>query len=146
MLGAKDARILKELRGDARKKLTDISRATGIPTSTVHERLKGFLQDGLRMVSILNYPQIHMPIQCWFLISTRKKDEALQYLKELPFVNVLLVVNNAADIACECVFSTFKQQHNTLEELKRFGKVRVYPVIEEVGRELACPIILSQKT
>ena len=146
MLTRKDARILKELRLDARKKLTDISRATGIPTSTIHERLKGFKQEGLRMVSILNYPQLHMPIQCWLFITTRKKDEALSYLQELAFVNVLLLVNNAADIACECVFSTLKQQHNTLEELKQFGKVTVYPVIEEIGRELACPIALSQKT
>lgn len=145
MLEEKDAQILGVLRRNAREKLTTISEQTGIPTSTVHERLRTLMKDGLRMVSLLDYPRIHMPIQCWILLSTRKKEEAIMYLQETGFVNVLLIVNNLADIACECVFSTFKQQHTVIEDLKRFGKVRVYPVIEEVGRELACPLTLHMK-
>jgi DNA-binding Lrp family transcriptional regulator len=146
VLAQRDAQILSELRKDARKKLTDISRTTGIPTSTVHERLRAYKKEGLRLVTLLDYPQMRMPLQCWLLIKTRNKYAVLEYLESSLFVNAILVVNNGVDFAVECVFSTLKQQHNTLEELGRFGKVIVYPVIEELGRELACPIALSQKT
>lgn len=64
---------------------------------------------------------------------------------ESPFVNVLLVVNNGADFAVECVFSTLKQQHETIEDLKRHGRVTLYPVIEEVGRELFDPLTLTSE-
>lgn len=90
---------------------------------------------------------MHMPLQCWVFVKAkaRKKDALKAYLEQLVYVNVLLAVNSSADYVAECVFSTLKQQHVVLEELKSLGKVQVYPVIEEVGRELVDPLKLVKK-
>ncbi len=139
MLDDKDTQILTQLRRNAREKLVDISKTTGIPPSTIHERLRLFKKQGLRMVSIFNYPRIHTPIHCWFVIRTKHKQAMIEYLQNTPHTNNLLVVSTSADIIVECIFSTFKQQHELLEDLHKKGRVQVYPVIEDIGRELVCP-------
>jgi len=137
LLDDKDIAIVGALRKNSRQKLTDISKSTGIPTSTVHERVKRFVKQGMRLVTLLNYPHIQLPLHCWVLIKSNKRAELKAFLQAHTHVNTLLIVNNGVDVVAECVFANIKQQHMFLEQLSEYGKATAHPVIEEIGREVA---------
>ena len=46
-LDREDLLILMELQGDGRMSYADISRRTGIPSSTIHDRVKRLLSSGV---------------------------------------------------------------------------------------------------
>ena len=59
MLQKKDLIILMHMRKDARAQLTKISRETGIPVSTIFDRLKTFRRNYItKHVALLNFPNI----------------------------------------------------------------------------------------
>ena len=49
----KDTNMISELRKNGRIQLTELSRRNGLPISTIHERLKGYIAQGLVKPSVL---------------------------------------------------------------------------------------------
>ena len=139
MLQDKDRVIIECLRSvGARKKLAQISAQADIPVSTLHDRLTKLLERGqARLVTLLNYRKLRIPLQSWVFVQATNREETRSYLLEHPNINTLLYVNNGADFCCEAVFSDFAEYYRFLEKLERFGAVTDHPIIEEVCKENA---------
>ncbi len=138
VLTEKDLRIIAVLREDGRAKLRSIAQRTGIPVSTAHERLQRLVKkQDVRMTSLPHYPSIHVPLQCWATLRAKDRDAAKERLREDPHVNTLLEVSNGADLVCEALFRSFKEQYDFTQRLSSLGKCSVHPVIEEIAKENA---------
>ena len=138
MLEEKDRVIIQHLRADARSKLTALSKQTDIPLSTLYDRLTRLTdQQNIRLVTLLNYRELRLPLHCWVLLKAKDKEQAQEHLLKHPSINTLLAVNNGADFALEAVFRDFKEYNQFLEELSEHGKIQEHPVIEEVCKEKA---------
>jgi Lrp/AsnC family transcriptional regulator, leucine-responsive regulatory protein len=71
MLDEKDTHIIEELRRNGRETTAKISRKTGIPRVTVHERMKKMVKDGvIRKFSVLpNYSKLELGSTAFILVS-----------------------------------------------------------------------------
>lgn len=131
-----ELRIIQALREDARARLTELAEQLDMPLSTLHDRLKRLERSGvLRTVSIPYYERIGFALRCWFSIVTKDREAAAQQLVQARHANTVRRVHNGADFLIECIFSSFKQQQEALEEFKKIGKVKTYPVIEALKEE-----------
>ncbi len=71
MLDEKDERILEELRKSGRDSTADISRRTGIPRVTVHERIRRMQEKGvIRKFTVLpDYKKLGLNTTAFILLS-----------------------------------------------------------------------------
>lgn len=71
IMDEKDASILEELRQDSKRTTQQISRKTGIPVTTVHNRIKRLEEEGIiRGYSVeLDHEKLGRPIPALILVS-----------------------------------------------------------------------------
>src|SRR5439155_21575750 len=71
VLDEKDRLILRELREDSKKTTKTIAESTGIPRTTVHDRIHKMEQSGVirRFTVVPNYEQIGEPTTAFVFIS-----------------------------------------------------------------------------
>jgi DNA-binding Lrp family transcriptional regulator len=138
-----DMHIIRHLRRDARANLTSISRKTGIPVSTIFDKLKVF-ENGVvkRFTAIVDFTKLGYPIRAKiFLRADPLHREALKhYLMAHDRVNNLFRINNGFDYSAECLFETIKEAEefiDTLESQFKITSKAVYHVIDELAREKA---------
>jgi len=67
----KDEEIMDELRKDSRQSTADISRKTGIPRMTVHERIKRLTKSGIieQFTIKPNYAKLGKPVTAFILVA-----------------------------------------------------------------------------
>ena len=135
-----DATVLSAFRTDGRVQLTELSRRTGLPVSTLHERLKRYVEQGiLKPIALLNFKKVGYDARAHILLSVdpASKDKLHAVLANHPNVNSLYRINNGWHFLLESVFPTMyelelfvekieqqfpikrKEVHYTLDELKR---------------------------
>ena len=135
----KRTEILRHLRKDARKKLTEISRETGIPVTTVFDHVKA-LQDSvvIKSVALLDFPDLGYHFNTFFVADNAKSD-AIRYLRENARVNNLFLVGDNKAIF-EGVFSSHSEKSEFLESIHAFDlELTEHPVYEEIKRESFLP-------
>ncbi len=71
MLDEKDEKILEELKKNGRDSTADISRRTGIPRVTVHERIRRMQGKGVirRFTVLPDYKKLGLPTTAFILVS-----------------------------------------------------------------------------
>lgn len=122
---ATDLAILAALRKDSAQRLLTYATNTGIPKSTLHERLHKLLRSGVRCVPLVRWDKLGYPISVVFFVPHEPR------LAEHP------CVNNAQHVApnllmLECVFASMKD----VEEFKELLKAaRYFTVVETLKRE-----------
>jgi DNA-binding Lrp family transcriptional regulator len=141
MMNNKDIKVLVQLRKNARMQLTDISKQTGIPISTIYDRLKNKANDVIiRYVSLINFELLgfntraHLCLKC---NKTSKKD-VLGYLSKHPNVNSMYKINNGFDYMAEVVFRNVKELEEFLEKLEDEYSIKtrqIYYIIDDLVRE-----------
>lgn len=143
MLSHKDIKVLRELRQNARSRLTEISKRTNIPVSTIHDKLKS-RYDGIimKMTCLVDFRQMGYTARAFVTLKVDKKDrDALRgYLEGNPNVNNIFKINNGYDFMVEGVFRFLQDFEDFSEELDEKFSIKekqMYYVIEDVKRE-AC--------
>lgn len=140
MLKKTDFLVLSYFRKNARCRLTTLSRKTGIPVSTLFDKLNEF-EGGIvrKTVSLLNFSAIGFSTTANVLLKVRKDKEKLkQHLLKCPSVNSLYKINNGFDFLAECVFRSVKELEEFVESLKEghsIGTAEVYYIVDELKRE-----------
>lgn len=137
--------VLSVLRQNSRASLTEISKKTKIPISTIHEMLKR--QTVIRQYTcILNYESIGFSTRAKILLKAAKtnKPALIEYLMSHFNVNSLYKVNSGYDLLVEAAFPGIKDMEEFLEALECDFKVRskqVYYIIDELAKEkfMVCP-------
>jgi len=136
----KDFRILSNLRMNARETLANISKNTGMPISTVYDKIKRFEKDIVQKYTLLvNFNKIGYEVRVNFLLKAdkQKKNELREHLKDNPKVNSVVAINNGYDFLIDAVFRNMLELQEFNEELERFSikEKKEFFIIEEIKRE-----------
>jgi len=141
MLQQKDLAIMMALRNDARAQLTKISRATGIPVSTIFDRIRSFRKSYVKgYTALLDYMKLGFNTQAIIVLKVKKdqKQDVKAYLLEHPNVNNLFKINNGYDFVMGCVFASMQDFEHFQEEIEDQFSVKakqVYYVLDDLKLE-----------
>ncbi|MDD9953361.1 MAG: Lrp/AsnC family transcriptional regulator [Candidatus Woesearchaeota archaeon] len=136
-----DETIVEFMRKNARTNLTTISKETGIPVSTIFDRLR--LQEGksiTRFTALLDFPTIGYLIRAKIFLHVAPSQRTLlaAHLQEHENVNSLWRVNNGYDYALDCAFHDIKEAEDFVEELEMEFKIlakSIFHVIDTLVQE-----------
>lgn len=137
----KDLVFLACLRENARETLTNISKKTRIPISTLYDRLK--VHEGnliTKHTSLIDFTKlgyscrVHIAIK----VNIEDRDPVRNYLLCQSSVNSLFKINNGFDFLIEGIFHDVKEMEDFMEYFERKFLVReksVHYIIEDIRRE-----------
>lgn len=104
----KDVKILKKLEEDARITMTDISRDTLIPVTTVHNRMKKFEEEGVveAYKAVISPKALGKDLFSFILVSTTythkgkklSQEEFCETMSSFPFVQEVHVISGEWDV------------------------------------------------
>jgi DNA-binding Lrp family transcriptional regulator len=141
MVSEKELVIVASLRKNARVKLTELSRSTGLAVSTLFDRVHKLRDLGVtRLSALLDFPRLGFGTCATMLFKVvgGKRDKLKGYLLGSVHVNSLARINNGYDFMAECVFRNMRELEEFCEKLERDYGLRgkeVHFVIEELKRE-----------
>jgi DNA-binding Lrp family transcriptional regulator len=131
--------ILEHFRKNSRISLTELSKRTKIPVSTLFEKLKLFEDELIikKHTSLLDFPQLGYDVRTQVLIEANNKEELQVFLKKHPKINSVFRINNGFDFLIEAVFTNMGELDAFLKELgnQKVKKTKEYFVLEDVKRE-----------
>ncbi|MDO8661316.1 MAG: winged helix-turn-helix domain-containing protein, partial [Candidatus Woesearchaeota archaeon] len=112
MLNKKDWIIAAHLRQNSRIPLTDLSRKTGIPVSTLFDHIKN--QNGelyAKHIALINFTRLGYSTKAHILVRAPKqtKDTVQRFLEAHWNVNTIYKINNKYDFMAECIFKHMKE-------------------------------------
>jgi len=137
----KEMLILSVLRNNSRASLTDISRQTKIPVSTIYDRLKTYHGKVIKkFTSIVDFPQIGYNAKAMVLLKVHREkvDELKLYLMNHKSVNNLMKINNGYNFLMEVVFKAIPELEDFLEKLEcdyELVEKQAFYVIDDLRRE-----------
>jgi len=139
--GKRDLLILSHLRQDARMKLTELSKKTKIPVSTLFDKIKTYQSRGLVAKNAalvrfekLGYHRVLITLSC----KRQYRETMREVLEKHPSMNSLYRVNNGWDFMAEMLFPGMKEVEDFLDELEDKVKVKnksVFYVVNDLKKE-----------
>ncbi|MBS3124955.1 Lrp/AsnC family transcriptional regulator [Candidatus Woesearchaeota archaeon] len=136
-----DMNMISALRRNGRIQLAELSRRTNVPISTLHERLKQEIAEGVVHPSaLLNFGKLGFDTRAYILIGVdpAEKDKLLSYLSKHQNVNSLFRINSGWTTLMECVFKDMYALENFIEGVEKQFTIRqkqVCYVLDELRRE-----------
>ena len=141
MLNQKDLKVISILRANARETLTNISKITNIPISTLYDKLKLYNKSIVKKhTSLLDFPALGFYTRANIVIRINKNSrEAIKkYLIKNQNMNSLYKVNNSYDFMIEAVFKHIKELEDFIDKLEKKFEIedkQIYYIIEDIQRE-----------
>jgi len=141
MIKKKDLVLASYLRQDARIPLTTLSRKSGVPVSTIFDRIRaGTGEVILRATALLNYPKLGYNTRATVLIKARKetKEHMREFLMQSANVNSLYKINNGYDFMADFIFRNACELEDFVESLDDKFDVKVkdiHYIIEDLKQE-----------
>ena len=138
-MNTKDVKILACLRQNGRMPISKLSKKTGLPVSTIFDRLRS--RNCIeRHVALLDFGSLGFSTKAIVLVRAPKetKDALHKYLSMHFHINNLCRVNNGYDYCFECVFKTINELENFLESLEEKFDIKTrtaFYIINEIRRE-----------
>ena len=144
VLDEKDRLILRELREDSKKTTKTIAESTGIPRTTVHDRIHKMEQSGVirRFTVVPNYEQIGEPTTAFVFISYSggtgsSQKEVAEQLAKLEGVYEVHMISGDWDILA-------KVRGENVERIGGLVTERLRE-IPGVGRTVTCAVFKTVK-
>lgn len=145
MIKNSDLKLISYLRKNARQTLTNISKKTRIPISTLYDKLK--LHEGsiiIKHTTLLDFARLGFNCRANVLLRTdREHREKLgSYLKAHPLINNLYKINNGFDFLAEGIFCHVKDLEDFVDELEKnfpLEEKKTHYIIEDLKREEFMP-------
>lgn len=135
----KNSQVLSYLRNNARITLTELSKKTKIPVSTLFERLKSFEEHNFitKHTSLIDFTQLGFDIRVQILIESSNKTELALFLSKNININNVFRINNGFDFLVEAIFSNISDLDLFMQDLKDqpVKKTKEFFVLEELQRE-----------
>jgi len=140
MLSKKELLIMSHFRKNARLNLTKISRDTGVPVSTIYDKLKKYESSIIQKhTALIDFQKIGFELRVNVLIKAANdtKLELCSFLSRLPNINSLLKVNNGFDFLVEGIFRNMAEVQSFYERIEKFKiqQIQEFFIIEDVKRE-----------
>lgn len=139
MFKKKDLVLTAHLRQDARMPLTRLSRKTGIPVSTIFDRLKA--NDlVIKHTALLDFGKVGYAARAYILLRTKKeeKENLRLFLLKSFYVNSLYKVNNGFDFLAECVFRDVREVEEFIDTVDGRFSIKtkeIHYIIDDIKRE-----------
>jgi len=136
-----DEVIVSLLRENSRMSLTQMSRITRIPVSTIFERLKHYDKNVVKKSTVLvDFSKFGYGARARVLMKARKDEvqKLKEHLMASSCLNELYKVNNGYDFMAEFIFKTMKETEEYVEKLREnfnLEKEQVVYLIDEIGKE-----------
>ncbi len=136
-----DLALISHLRTDARMTLTQLSKCTRIPVSTVFDKLRNYeTQLITRHTALLDFTKFGFFARATVIIkvSRRHFDELREFLRSHQNVNTVYKINNGFDFLAEVVFRQVKDLELFLETLSARFIIKqriVYYMLDDIKRE-----------
>lgn len=139
-MNKKEMRLITQFRKNARQPLTKISRKTGIPVSTIFDRLKQYEGSLItKHTALLNFRELGYDLRVNFLLAVdnEEKEKLLNFLITSYSTNSIFRVNNQYDFLVECIFKNMKdfQEFNDSMLQYQINAKEEYFVLEELKKE-----------
>lgn len=141
MLKDKELRIISFLRQNARMGLTEMSRKTGIPISTIYETLKANSGGLIKKITcIVDFRELGFNVRANIMLSVRRdqRDKLVEFLMRNANVNSLYRINNGYDLLVEGIFRSIGELEEFLDRIEAQFRVKgkqVFYIIEDIKRE-----------
>ena len=139
IINKKDMQIITALRKNARESLTKISRNTGIPISTIFDKIR---DNPLitKSTCLLDFNQLGFNTRAKATIKVEResREELRAYLSKHQNVNSLYKINSGYDFLIEIVFRNIKDLEEFMEYIRdRFQIIEdnVFYILEDIRRE-----------
>ena len=136
-----DLRIVSHLRENSRMSLTQLSKSTGIPVSTIFERMKRNANNIIRKnTCLIDFSKVGMNTRAKIALKVSPDERVLvrEFLEKNKNVNSLYKINNGYDYMLDVVFKNMKELEDFLELVDDKFKIKskhVFYVIEEITQE-----------
>lgn len=137
----KDLQIISLLRKNSRESLVNLSKTTGVPVSTIFEKLKTNFYDIIdRYTLLIDFQKINLPIHVFvfFKVAREQKNDFQKSMKMNPFLNSLYKINNGFDFLCEFFVPSINFLDNLIDEvIQKYNviDVKVEYITETLDRE-----------
>ncbi len=135
----KDLLIISRLREHSRESLTSMSKKTGIPISTLFDRLRS-LKPVKRYTVLLDFEQLGYSVHAFVLLKVNfeKNSDVKKHLCSHSQINSLYKTNNGFTFLVEGVFESVSNLDEFIEHLQQKFGIEKYSIqysVEEVKRE-----------
>ncbi len=137
----KDLMFLSYLRQNARETLTKISRKTGVPISTLYDKLKAQEKEFIpKHTTLIDFTKLGYLCRAniTLKVDIEQREEVKKYLMCQESVNSLFKINNGYDFLVEGIFEHVKELEDFIELMETKFKItekQVYYIIDEIQRE-----------
>jgi DNA-binding Lrp family transcriptional regulator len=141
MLSKKELLIICHLRDNARETLTNISKKTKIPISTIYQKLSANFNGIIKKhVALIDFSLLGYSIRANIMVSVPKSQRlALKdFLLKQFQVNSVYKVNNGFDFLIEGIFKDICEVEDfieTLEDQFQVEKTQINYLIQDLKRE-----------
>lgn len=144
MLREKDLKILQHLRKNARQKLTSISRATGIPVTTIYDRIRAQEKKLIKKhTSLMNFSELGYHTKALIALKiSSSREEFEKFIRSHPSTNSFYKINYDYDYLVEAVFKDMKEANEFTEQLRcNFGVLyfKTFFILDDIEREVFLP-------
>ncbi len=140
-LDRKDFTIMSHLRRNSRSSITEMSKKTHIPISTIYERIKRSQEDIIKKnTCLIDFAKLGFTTRAKIVLKAelKSRQELADYLMKHNNVNSIYKINNGYDFLIEGVFRQIRELEEFLEELETRFKVKdkeTYFIIDDLKRE-----------
>jgi DNA-binding Lrp family transcriptional regulator len=137
----KDMLILTNLRNNARMSLTEMSRKTKVPISTIYDKLRGRLKEIItKQTALIDFTKLGFSARVQIILKIDKNDreEVKSYLSRHRNINSVYKINNGYDLLAEGIFKDMNEAEEFIEKLEaqfKLKQLQVYYVVEDIKRE-----------
>ena len=140
-MNKKDVKIIMNLRQNARDSLSEISRKTKIPISTIFDRLKlGKEKYIKKFTCLVDFNQFGFGCQVHIVVRVKKdqRKSIKEFLLRQQNTNSVYKINNGYDFLIDCIFRNVKEVEEFIDVFETKFKVyekNIYYIIEEISKE-----------
>jgi DNA-binding Lrp family transcriptional regulator len=141
MISKKDKIIFNQIRKNAKINLTDISKITGIPASTIYDRVKTNEKIIVKKhTTLLNFSKMryHAKAKIAIKVSKIDKNKIQEYFTQHSNVNSLYKTNYDYDFLLELIYPNYlmiEKFINNLESKFDIKQKIIFNIIDDIKRE-----------
>ena len=141
MINKKDILIISHLRKDARMNLTKMAKKTGIPVSTIFDKIKSYKGNLVtKHTTLIDFDALGYNTKANIMLKVNKEDkiQLKEYLLKNHSVNSFYRINNGFDFMLEGIFQNIMEMEEFLEKLQerfRIEKTEYFYIIDSLKKE-----------
>ena len=126
----KDMVILSFLRENARMQLTNLSKLSDIPVSTLFDKLKTSTPFIQKYTAIVDFQPLGFATRAMVVLKIKKdnRDEVAQFIQHSKCVNSAYKINNGCDYILDVLFRDMKELEDFLEYVQEKFKIEKHQV------------------